>query len=107
MQVTRWGRAALANICLYIYRRALRRADASYRAEPKEVPPEGECEDVGFSTWLYINACVSGALSRSTPRDWFATRARGVPRDRPARQHVHTVADVAQEIRLSTLFLAW
>ncbi len=30
--------------------------------DPKEVPPEGECEDVGFSTWLYILMLVSPGL---------------------------------------------
>ena len=91
MQVTHWGRADIANTCLYICRRASRRAVATYRAEPKEVPPEGECEDVGLSTLLYI-PLVIGALPRSMPRDWLATRARGIRRSRPACYTQHSVA---------------
>ena len=75
---------------------------ASCRAEPKEVPPEGECEPIG--------ANISRGLFRSMPRDWFATRAQGIPRYRPIVDNMvrhHIGSSFGDEKSPSTLLLAW
>ena len=79
MQVTRWGRAALAKYLFVVYTlvSSVLALTPPFGRGPKQDPPEGECEIVGASISRI------GGYPTLCPVTRFATGARGLGRDRP------------------------
>jgi hypothetical protein len=85
--------------------------DDSFRAEPKEVSPEGECEyiEVVICSADSLALLPIGVYRVAMPRDWLATRL-GVYSAIGPPQHVITVAawlKVHSKRRAITLLFAW